>query len=159
MGDLARLVMKTDRSFFESQMLASRLDQLDALLSRRTEPDTWIDYSELSIITGWSAYTQKKIFYKLTGNMVWVQFYIYGTSNDTLANFTLPFYISNLIYKIAIVIRIVDNSISAAGLAQVTAGYKTVDCYATQAAEGFTASGNKGVMGILSYQRGTPAVA
>ena len=48
------------------------------------------DYSAISTIVGWSSFTTKEIFYKRVGGLVFVWFYIYGTSDSTSVTFTLP---------------------------------------------------------------------
>jgi hypothetical protein len=50
----------------------------------------WTDYGATSTITGWSALTTQKIFYKKLGKLVYVAFQLEGTSNATSATFTLP---------------------------------------------------------------------
>ena len=51
----------------------------------------WIDFSNQSIITGFSATTDRVIKYKLIGNIMFVQFGFIGTSNSANFNFTLPY--------------------------------------------------------------------
>ena len=55
----------------------------------------WTDYSSTSTVTGWSSYTTKTIKYKRVGNLVFVQFYIDGTSSSTISSFTVPYSIAS----------------------------------------------------------------
>lgn len=51
----------------------------------------WVDYSALSVIEGWSAFTTKEIQYRyLNLNTVLVNFVLIGTSNSVDTSFTLP---------------------------------------------------------------------
>ena len=51
----------------------------------------WTDYSEISTITGFSAYTTKEIWYKKIGNILIVQWNIAGTSDANTCYFTIPY--------------------------------------------------------------------
>lgn len=51
----------------------------------------WVDFSNVSIIEGWSVFTSKQIQYRyLNLNTVLVNFVLIGTSNSTKTSFTLP---------------------------------------------------------------------
>lgn len=50
----------------------------------------WIDYTATSTIVGWSAFTTKKIWYCIVGNVMFVQWDLMGTSNNATTTFTLP---------------------------------------------------------------------
>jgi len=54
----------------------------------------WADYGATSTIVGWSSFTTKQIYIKKIGKTVFVSVYLDGTSNDTVATFTLPYAIS-----------------------------------------------------------------
>jgi hypothetical protein len=113
---------------------------------------TWTPYHDTSTITGWSSFTEKLIYYYEIGNMVWVNFAISGVSNATSASFTLPSTTAAGVVSTA-AIQVEDNGTTQAdsGLAQVTAGSATVNCYKEMDATVFTNSGNKGVGGQLFY--------
>jgi hypothetical protein len=51
----------------------------------------WTDYSGDSDIVGWSSYTSKVIWYKKVGNLVFVSYYIVGTSDHVDTHFSVPF--------------------------------------------------------------------
>jgi hypothetical protein len=46
-------------------------------------------------VGGFSAFTQKNLFYKVVGDMVFVTVYIAGTSNSTAKTITLPYVCKN----------------------------------------------------------------
>lgn len=50
----------------------------------------WIDYSATSTITGWASFTLKQLKYKIVGNMMFVNYALYGISNANTTSFTLP---------------------------------------------------------------------
>ena len=50
----------------------------------------WTDYGGTSTVVGWSSFTEKHIYYKRVGDIIFVNFYLVGTSNATSATFTLP---------------------------------------------------------------------
>lgn len=52
--------------------------------------NAWIDYSATSTITGWASFTLKQLKYKIVGNMMFVNYALYGTSNANTTSFTLP---------------------------------------------------------------------
>lgn len=80
--------------------------------------NAWIDYTATSTVTGWSSFTSKIIKYKKVGIVVHVVFYLSGTSNDTVAKFSLPFAV---VQDTSVVTYAVDNGGSAVpGLATAT---------------------------------------
>jgi hypothetical protein len=50
----------------------------------------WTDYSATSIITGWSSFVIKQIFYAVSGDVVIVNWSLSGTSNNSDTHFSLP---------------------------------------------------------------------
>jgi len=52
--------------------------------------EVWIDYSAISTIVGWSAFTNKKLEYKLIDDIMFVSVFIEGTSDDITVSFSLP---------------------------------------------------------------------
>jgi hypothetical protein len=115
----------------------------------------WTDYAGTSTITGWSAYAGGKyIFYKRIGNLVFVQFYINGTSDATSASFTLPFSGKSNGFTSAIAIQFMDNNTlsTTPGMAQLADNSAIVNCYSTWSGGGWTASNSKVVTGQLWYE-------
>lgn len=53
--------------------------------------NAWTDYSASSTIIGWSSFITKSIYYKKIGGTVFVNYFLYGTSNSGTSSFTLPF--------------------------------------------------------------------
>jgi hypothetical protein len=118
----------------------------------------WSDYSASSTINGWSSFTTKQIYYKKIGKLVFVSFYISGTSNTTGASFTVPYAaVSNTSYfPMLISCFVIDNGINQAypGLADLGAGSSQVNITKdmTGGATPFTASGTKQLIGQFWYQ-------
>ena len=50
----------------------------------------WTDYSGTTTVSGCSSVSAKEIHYKIIGKMLFFQFYVNGTSNDSNFSFTLP---------------------------------------------------------------------
>ena len=110
----------------------------------------WTDYSGTSTIVGWSSSTDA-IFYKKIGKLVFVQFYITGTSDDTVVTFTLP-YTQQSDLRLHIPIRAEDNGTDAVGLATIAAGNSTCACFADVALGVWTNSGTKTIWGQFWYE-------
>lgn len=63
----------------------------DTLLGNKVDKTTWIDYSNTSTIVGFSSFTAKHIWYKVIDGYMFVDFWLFGTSNSTEMTFTVPF--------------------------------------------------------------------
>lgn len=122
----------------------------DALAAKATET-TWGDYSTSSTVVGWSSFTNKQIYYKKIGNIVFVVFNIQGTSNSTSTSFTVP-YSSNLGTTINIPIRIRDNG--GAGTTGELSFYEgtKVTLYRDLGESLWTNSGTKVTIGQFWYE-------
>jgi hypothetical protein len=113
----------------------------------------WADYSATSTIVGWSSYTIKKIFYKKVGKLVFVEFYIDGTSNVNTATFTVPYTVISSLNNLPFYIRARNNGVwQAAGMGWLAGGSATVTLYTTQSGNNWTASGTKTIAGQFWYQ-------
>lgn len=80
----------------EAQINTDQADEIATIQSDLTTiqnqvDGTFVDYSAISTIVGWTTYTTKQIFYKKIGKTVFVQFLIDGTSNSVNTTFTLPY--------------------------------------------------------------------
>jgi len=113
----------------------------------------WIDYSAISTIIGWSAYTTKTLKYVVIGKMLFVQYNILGTSNSSTTSFTLPFSSpASSIQQSNNNISVNNNTIYMGyGLIDVSSSLVGFRYFTTAAAQTavWTASGNKTVRGIL----------
>ncbi len=111
----------------------------------------WTDYSATSTIVGWTSYTTKKIFYKKSGKLVFVQYHISGTSDSITTTFTLPYTMqSDLnLYK---TIKVVDNSTDAVGYARLDLGTSMVDLFPDIVGNNWTASNTKFVADQFWYE-------
>ena len=113
----------------------------------------WTPYHDTSTIVGWTSYTTKEIYYtKIFGKLVFVNFSLRGTSDDTTISFTLPFAkegdSSALIFKPG---RARDNSgwLNGTAIGQISgadAAFFTDEGFAT-----WTASNEKAVYGQFFY--------
>ena len=110
----------------------------------------WTDYSGTSTVTGWSSFTNKQIYYKRVGNLVFVKFRLAGTSDATNANFTLPITAEGD-YNGACWGRD-DTGTRAATIFFVDGSVPDVDIYWGGSATGFTASGTKECNGMFWYE-------
>jgi hypothetical protein len=111
------------------------------------------NYSAPSTVTGWASFTDKLIYYKKIGKLMFVWFNITGTSNSAVTTFTLPFLSSNTIATV-FGIGAVDNGVSLAymGKAVLDLNSLTLSCYVDNIGTGWTASGSKQVYGQFWYQ-------
>lgn len=115
----------------------------------------WQDYSASSTIVGWSSFTKKIIQYKQVGKIVFVSFYLEGTSNSTSVSFTLPFTSAAAPdNQGGVYFATQDNSLglTTAGRFYMSAGTSTVNCNKDMGAGAWTASGTKGVQGNFWFQ-------
>jgi len=122
---------------------------LEAVGDIRTS--AWSPYHATSTVTGWSAFTTKKIYYKKVGKLVFVKYWIAGTSNQTYARFTLPYSQVNDI-KMDNWSRIQNNGTIAHGLIELQANGNLINAYADAAGNVFIASGTKMIQGIFWFQ-------
>lgn len=115
------------------------------------------DYSGSSSITGWSSFTNKKIYYRTLGKWVMITFYIAGTSNTTTVQFTVPYASKNVTdYYTEFAVRAQNSGVwgNYMGLGALAPNSSTVNCYTTNsAATPWTASNTKAVLGNFTYER------
>ncbi len=118
------------------------------------------DYTASSTVTGWASFTNEHIYYKKLGKLVFVEFYIKGTSNATTASFTLPFSASNAqasLYPGAPLFSTQDNSVdqTTPGRAYMAPNTATVtlgkDC-SDAGVSGWTNTGTKVAAGSFFYE-------
>lgn len=121
--------------------------------NNKLDNNSWIDYSGTSTITGWSSYTLKQLKYKIVGNMMFVNYAIYGTSNSATTSFTLP---NNSVVQTENTNRCQNNGVWYHGYgiilssaSTVTLGYWTA---VNNVITTWTASGNKVTNGILFFE-------
>ena len=112
----------------------------------------WTDYSATSTVTGWVAFSIKKVFYKRIGNTVFSTFSLQGTSNNTTTSFTLP-YINQTGFVINTFSRASDaGGDSATGLVLVNNSASTVILYKDTIGNSFSAAGTKIAIGQLFFE-------
>lgn len=105
------------------------------------DPIDWTDYSATSTIVGWSSFTTKLIRYRILGKQMFFEVLLQGVSNSTAATFTLPN--NNVNINNSYVIRIINNGIVNAGLADISAASNSFTTYSSTTGNTFTASGTK----------------
>ena len=138
----------TLKGYFETNDTPSEsefADQIDTFYG------DWIDYSAISTINGWSAWNTKKIHYKEVSNLVFVNFELDGTSDDTIANFTVPFTIAT-ISDLQIPIQIYDNGAYAVGIISAGNGGTLINLYPTISGGSWQNSGDKRAYGQFFYE-------
>lgn len=86
----------------------------------------WVNYGGSSTVVGWSSRSYTNIYYKKVGNLVFVDFGISGTSNDTVIHFSLPF-TSDSGTGSVFVMRAYENGTYSYGLGQLDASDTTVE--------------------------------
>jgi hypothetical protein len=128
------------------------LDKRLKALEARDSDGVVTDYSTTSTVTGWSSTTAKGIYYYKIGKIVFVRFYITGTSDSTAVFFSLP-YAKVAGMNVTVAIQATDNGGTATvGMAQMsTTATSTVNCYTSIAGAAWTNSGTKAVAGEFFY--------
>lgn len=143
----------------------SSLSALNLISTVKTSTDTyyaplptlglWSDYTATSTITGWTGGLAKAIYYMTIGKLVFVSFYIDGTSNSTDARFTVPAKAANIanVYYSAIASAAQDNGVDLTTPCTVLMAPDQNYIYITKGMNtgAWTASGNKIVRGNLWY--------
>ena len=110
------------------------------------------DYSSLSTVVGWTSYTEKIIWYKKIGKLVFVLFRIAGTSDVNSCSFTVPYTRTSLTTFPRTINYITDNGthdIGYFGLSETTVSFRP-DLNSTTT--GWTTSGTKAVYGQFWYE-------
>jgi hypothetical protein len=161
-ASLDELLSKDRLTLIEKSELSDRIRVLEAGISNmkkmlsRTPEETWIDYSTLSTVAGWSAYTDKQIFCHIRGDLVTVWFYIKGTSDSVHCTFTVPYAMRTNVYSTPFAVAMWDNGTIVAtpgmGVIYGSTG-RVVYVYMDWAGGNFTASGDKIIHGHFSYRR------
>lgn len=112
---------------------------------------TLVDYSDDSTIVGWSSFTCKKIFYKISNNTMKLYFDIEGTSNGTSCTFTLPgSFNDDILYEGFTSLTINDGSLlTTPGRVDMDVVNNRVTVWKDMAVGTWTASGTKRVCGQM----------
>jgi hypothetical protein len=136
------------------------LNQINALEARLrdlegreyTKSGEWTPYHDDSTIVGWGSFTTKQIYYKKVGKLIFVQFYLAGTSDDTTSTFTLPDASASGVSYILPVVSAQDNG-GTLNVGRISLGpsLSTITLYPTPSANTWTASGNKQARGEFWY--------
>jgi len=90
---------------------------------------TYIDYSAISTVVGWTSTTIKEIFYKVIDDLVMVTVSIDGTSNNTLTSITLPFNAAKTSFSKSSFLRNNGAVSASAGLIVINEGTNVLTFY------------------------------
>jgi hypothetical protein len=113
----------------------------------------WTDYSASSTITGWSSFTNKEIYYKKIGKLVFVAFQLDGTSNSTSAIFSLPYSATSSGPALRFPVQSQNNGgVFVFGMGLLDPGSNAVDLRKDPDGGSYTASGTKSVRGQFWYE-------
>lgn len=119
------------------------------------EEGPWSDYSTASTIVGWASFTTKKILTKKVGNIVFVGYRLYGTSNATTITFTVPYTAVTTGMDYANLITYAQDNgsaINTSAVALISGGQAIVTLYTSiNEQTPWTASGTKNVSGCLWF--------
>lgn len=114
------------------------------------------DYSGSSTTVGWSSFTEKEIYYKAIGDLVFVTFNLQGTSNSATTTFTVPYSSQNSTnYRTQFICRAENSGVWShyPGMCSLPPNTNVVTCYLTNQAGAFSNTGGKSVLGQFFYQR------
>jgi len=116
-----------------------------------TSTESWIDYSAISTIVGFSAFTTKIIQYKKVGtDCIILQYVLVGTSNATNLTFTAPVTSTT---ASALFDHPCKNSDSAVGttigFVRQTSASPTISAFLSATVANFTATGTKSSQGTI----------
>ena len=132
------------------EQLAAAIKTLDMVTSV-----PWTDFIGGVSIFGWTSFTTAQVYYKKIGKLVFIAFYIDGTSDDVIATFTVPFTAAAAPAAFYSSINVFDNGAAVAGLGivRVLAGEGTAKCGLDGTAiAGFTNENQKIVTGQFWYE-------
>lgn len=112
------------------------------------------DINAACTITGFSSITTRNVYCTFQGNMVYIDFFVQGTSNATSFTIVLPFIITmpNLTLSQICNTNVQNNSafLAAPGIVQITgAQTRTLLLYTTAPGGAWTASGTKASRGQI----------
>ena len=133
-------------AYFDGAMLVEGASAF-AFADKPAGEGVWTDYFGSSTIVGWSNETGT-IYTKKIGNTVFVKYNLAGTSDSTLATFTLPYAASEPTISLVRTVNVGNQA--NVGVCTITAS--TVDVKKDIASFGFTASNPKTVQGQFFYE-------
>jgi hypothetical protein len=124
-------------------------DETQSSILTKLGAGDWVDYSGDSTVVGWSSTTTLEIFYRqVFGDTYECYYRISGTSNDTVATFTLPF---NFLITFGFVGTTVNNGAANVGRNSATAGGGTVSLLGS-ATGSYASAGSKAALGQFMFR-------
>jgi hypothetical protein len=149
---VAYMTLSADSDAAEPSSIVLYADYVRVVGELYTKP--WTDYSGDSTIIGFASYTAKKLRYKTSGDLVFVQFHIEGPYNGTTVSFTLPDSAADV--NATNTIRTQDNGTLDIGFVNLIPSTSVVNCYRNASGAAWTASGTRRIQGELFFQRIPP---
>lgn len=145
MAEVSKVVLKT---YFEDGKEPDENKFID-FIDTMVDHGVWTPYHDISNIDGWSSYTQKQIFYKKIDNLVFIQFYIEGISDDIIAIFTMPFTALEAAPTHSAFWLRAKNAGSwiGTGMGYILGNSNLMRCYTSASGAAWTASGTKAIQG------------
>jgi hypothetical protein len=145
-------VSTTNKAVYFDGAMAVEGESSFAFNSKPAQEGTWINYSAISTITGWSSYTSKVIYYKRMGHIIFVVFSLVGPGNGvTQCTFTLPFTSSAPGFYIGMIAAQNDGGAYTSGMSQIGNGVTTVSLYRDPNATAWSGTGTRAAQGSLWY--------
>lgn len=145
----------TDRTDGVDEVLAADINTAYAEITAiETQLITAISNYSDSIVGGLSSIDIKQIFVKKIGKMVFVSFYIAGTSNDSSFSFTLPYTSVALPSPLFFVVAGKDNGswLTTISSGNLNGSASQAVLYKDISGATWTASGEKAVIGQFFYE-------
>jgi len=105
----------------------------------------WVDYSAISTINGFAAFTYKIIQYKIEGDTMFIIVFLFGSSSGTAVNFTLPVVASSSLVGQLVVGAIVPNGggVYIPNINTMNASLNKVTCYSNMTTNVWSGTGSR----------------
>lgn len=153
-SDLEIIARADDGTYLNTPIKIWRADNIVKLGTNTDIYSTvWTNYTSSSTITGWSSFTESRIYYKRVGKLCFVKFRITGTSNSTTTQFTLPYNSNGFAMLNAIVAMDNGSAVQTGPYVSInTSGTAVLGIGIGYSASAWTASGDKRVYGEFFYE-------
>lgn len=109
------------------------------------------DYSSISTIVGWSSFTTKVLTYIKIGKLVFVQYYLSGTSNNATTTVTLPYAVASGLDQFGVGYAVDNGGTPAAARFQITGSTLFLSPSISVTWTGWTNTGTKTARGHFFY--------
>lgn len=109
------------------------------------------DYSGTATVTGWASFTSKVLSYLKIGKLVFVQYYISGTSNSATTTVTLPYAVASGLDQFGVGYAVDNGGTPVAARFQITGSTLFLSPSMSATWTGWTSSGVKTARGHFFY--------